>query len=211
MVTLVSMETSTGPHPSLSPTVWLLSRGRSLFFVNISAYSHLEKAMKCRGNNQERGGNILYIFIHAHLHSCVWLVETPRTIAHQIPLSMVSIRQEYWSDCTSSSKTSSQPRDWTHVSCIGRQILYHWATWEALHHPLQQSSLVFQKLFCRNLSKVAGEVVLTLISIPSSLLAHMVKNSTAMLETCVETLSQEVPLNKQMTSNSSILAWRIPS
>ena len=22
-------------------------------------------------------------------------------------------------------------RDWTQVSCIGRQILYHWATWEA--------------------------------------------------------------------------------
>ena len=166
--------------------------------------------MKCRGNNQESGGNILYIFIHAHLHSCVWLVGTPRTIAHQT-LSMVSVREEYWSGCTSSSKTSSQPRDWTHVSCIGRQILYHWATWEALHHPLQQSSLVFRKLFCCNLSKVAGEVVLTLISIQSSLLARMVKNSTAMRETCVETLSQEVPLNKQMTSHSSILAWRIPS
>ena len=34
----------------------------------------------------------------------------------------------------SSSRGSSQPRDRTHVSCIscsGRQILYHWATWEA--------------------------------------------------------------------------------
>ena len=34
-----------------------------------------------------------------------------------------------------SSKGSSWLRDWTHVpcdSCIGRQILYHWATWEAL-------------------------------------------------------------------------------
>ena len=33
------------------------------------------------------------------------------------------------------SRGSSQPRDWTHVSCvscIGRWILYHWATWEAL-------------------------------------------------------------------------------
>ena len=26
---------------------------------------------------------------------------------------------------------SSRPRDWTHVSCIGRHTLYHWATWEA--------------------------------------------------------------------------------
>ena len=26
---------------------------------------------------------------------------------------------------------SSQPKDWTCVSCISRQILYHWTTWEA--------------------------------------------------------------------------------
>ena len=35
----------------------------------------------------------------------------------------------------SSSRVSSKPRDQTHVShisCIGRQILYHWVTWEAL-------------------------------------------------------------------------------
>ena len=32
---------------------------------------------------------------------------------------------------------SSQPRDQTYiscVSCIGRQVLYHWATWEAQKH-----------------------------------------------------------------------------
>ena len=29
------------------------------------------------------------------------------------------------------SRGSSQPRDQTRISCIGRQILYHWATWEA--------------------------------------------------------------------------------
>ena len=32
------------------------------------------------------------------------------------------------------SRRSSWPRDQTHVSCIGRQILYHWATREALVH-----------------------------------------------------------------------------
>ena len=31
-----------------------------------------------------------------------------------------------------SSRESSQLRDWAHISCTGRQILYHWATWEAL-------------------------------------------------------------------------------
>ena len=29
------------------------------------------------------------------------------------------------------SRVSSWPRDWTHISCIDRQILYQWATWEA--------------------------------------------------------------------------------
>ena len=28
------------------------------------------------------------------------------------------------------SRESSPPRDQTHVSCIGRQILYHWAKWK---------------------------------------------------------------------------------
>ena len=31
----------------------------------------------------------------------------------------------------SSSRGSLQPRDWIHVSCIGRQICDHWVTWEA--------------------------------------------------------------------------------
>ena len=31
------------------------------------------------------------------------------------------------------SRGSSGPRDWTHISWIGRRILYHWATREALH------------------------------------------------------------------------------
>ena len=30
-----------------------------------------------------------------------------------------------------SSRRSSQSRDWTCVFCIGKLILYHWATWEA--------------------------------------------------------------------------------
>ena len=31
----------------------------------------------------------------------------------------------------SSSRGSSQPRDWTRIFCIGRKVLYCWATWEA--------------------------------------------------------------------------------
>ena len=33
----------------------------------------------------------------------------------------------------SSSRGSSRPRDPTCISCAGRRILYHWATWKAPH------------------------------------------------------------------------------
>ena len=38
---------------------------------------------------------------------------------------------------------------------------------------------------------------------------QMLKNLPAMLETQVRSLSQEYPLEKEMASHSSILAWRI--
>ena len=48
----------------------------------------------------------------------------------------------------SSSRGSSPPRDWAHVSCIGRWILQHWATWEdpmPLHHRALPTFLTFVK------------------------------------------------------------------
>ena len=41
-------------------------------------------------------------------------------------------------------------------------------------------------------------------------MAQMVKNQPAMQETRVQSLGQEDPLEKGMTTHSSILAWRIP-
>ena len=38
----------------------------------------------------------------------------------------------------------------------------------------------------------------------------MVKNILAMQETQVQSLSQEDPLEKEVATHSSILAWRIP-
>ena len=63
--------------------------------------------------------------------SHVWLLATPWTIA---PLSVGFPRQEYRSGLPF-HPASSQPRDRTcvsHVSCIGRWIVYHWAAWEDL-------------------------------------------------------------------------------
>ena len=44
----------------------------------------------------------------------------------------------------------------------------------------------------------------------ASLVAQSVKNLPAMQETQVQFLGQEDPLEKEMATHSSILAWRIP-
>ena len=44
----------------------------------------------------------------------------------------------------------------------------------------------------------------------ASLVAQMVKNPPAMLELQVWSLDREDPLEKEMASHSSILAWEIP-
>ena len=44
----------------------------------------------------------------------------------------------------------------------------------------------------------------------ASLVAQLVKNLPAMQETQVQFLGQEDPLEKEMATHSSILAWRIP-
>ena len=60
---------------------------------------------------------------------------TPWTAACQAPLSIGFPRQEYWSRLPFPSPGDlSNPRDGTNISsgsCIGRQILYYWATWGA--------------------------------------------------------------------------------
>ena len=43
-----------------------------------------------------------------------------------------------------------------------------------------------------------------------SLVAQMVKHLPAMQETPVQSLGREDPLEKEMTTPSSILAWKIP-
>ena len=44
----------------------------------------------------------------------------------------------------------------------------------------------------------------------ASLMAQLVKNQPAMLETWVQSLSWEDPLEKGKATHSSILTWRIP-
>ena len=78
------------------------------------------------------------------LHLCVILCNS---MDCSLPGSSVhGILQARILECVAmpSSRGSSRPRDWTCVSCtvgIGRRILCHWATWEALHSPCFVSNL----------------------------------------------------------------------
>ena len=88
--------------------------------------------------------NIPRIIMHTfYWGCCIWfllksiqllvqLYATPRTVAHQAPLSMGSPRQVYWSGLPFPTPgESSQLRDRTHISCTGKWVFYHCATWEA--------------------------------------------------------------------------------
>ena len=81
------------------------------------------------------------VCVYSFAHSCPTFCN-PWTIAHQASLSLEFSRQKIleWV-AISSSRGSSQPRDGTCVSCIsciGRQILYHSAIWEALERETGQ-------------------------------------------------------------------------
>ena len=77
------------------------------------------------------------------------------TAANQTPLSMEFLRQEYWSGCHFLLQGIFLTQGSTCVPCIGRQILYHWATWEALlfYPPLAMTLFKMSRVFIQLCSK----------------------------------------------------------
>ena len=67
--------------------------------------------------------------VHAQSLSFVQLSATPWTVACQVPLSMGFTRQISWSQCP--FPPPGHLPELSYISCIGRQILYHSATWKA--------------------------------------------------------------------------------
>ena len=109
--------------------------------------------------------------VHARVCSAVPdFFATPGTVARQAPLSMRFSQQEYWSGLP-----FLPPGDLLHpgikpaspacVSCIGRWILYHSATWEA-HNTLQHSSKI---ILLKHKSGPLTPVLWTLHRLPVSL------------------------------------------
>ena len=80
---------------------------------------------------------ILFITCVCVALGCVQLFKTPLTVAHQAPLSMEISRQEHWSELPFPPPGYvPDPRiEPTSLEFffIGRQILYHCATWKAIY------------------------------------------------------------------------------
>ena len=72
------------------------------------------------------------------------------------------------------------------------------------------SQLHNQKFLEPNEPEVLGDLVPSLHYGRASLVAQRLKRLPAMRETWVRSLGREDPLEKQMATHSSILAWRIP-
>ena len=79
----------------------------------------------------------LYIYVYVYImeyfsYCCCLVLKSCLTLCNTMGCSLPGISQErilVWV-ATSFSRGSSWPRDQTHISCLGRQILYLWTTRE---------------------------------------------------------------------------------
>ena len=70
----------------------------------------------------------------------VWLFPTPWTVAHKAPLPMEFFRQGSGEGCHFLLQRifPAQGSNPSCISCIGRWVLYHSATWEAVKQDIEQ-------------------------------------------------------------------------
>ena len=114
---------------------------------------------------------------------CIWLFVTPWTVANQAPLSMQFSRQEYWSG----------------LSCPPPGNL----TDPGIEPIFPAISCIGRRIFFFFLTTSTTWKW-------TSLVAQMVKRLSTMREAQVRSLGWEDPLEKDMTTHSSTLSWKIP-
>ena len=147
----------------------------------------------------------------------------PRDAAHQALPSLGFSRQEHWSGLPFRSPMSEKEKWKGSRSVVSNSVPPQRQQPTRLLHPWDFSRQEYWSGFPlpsplpqshpSGLSQCTGpEPFLKCIhrSRRASLVAQMVKNSPAMQETWVQSLGQEDILEKEMTTHSSILAWRIP-
>ena len=86
-----------------------------------------------------------------HAQSCPSLFDLTDCSQWGSPVHTIFPKRTLESVAISSSKGSSQPRNQTHiscVSCIGKWILYYWATWEAHMSTWESTKQILQRRIC---------------------------------------------------------------
>ena len=86
-----------------------------------------------------------------HIQLCPALCDLMDCSLSDFPVCGIS--QARISECVaiSSSKGAPKSKNWNHISCIsctGRQIPYHWATWEACTRQHCSDSIIILSLLC---------------------------------------------------------------
>ena len=132
---------------------------------------------------------------------------TPQTVDHQAPLTMNSPGQETGSHSFLLGIVLTQRSNPGLLHC--KQILY------CLNHqgsPLigVRDSLTQYKPISILPNYIYKDLKGHTDDLVASLVAQTIKNPPAMQETQVQSLGQEDPLEEEMATHSTILAWRIP-
>ena len=97
--------------------------------MNICTYNYLWDPEVIVSSSEIWMLNCVCVLSRVWLFVTLWTVAPPGSSVHGIfPGKKTGV------GCHFLFQGSSQPRDWTQLSCIGRKILYHWATWEALSY-----------------------------------------------------------------------------
>ena len=117
--------------------------------------------------------------MHAWSLSCVRLFATLWALSHQAPLSMGFPRQEYWSGLPfplpGDLPDQGIELNVSFVCWIGRQILYHWATLEALSFVVRTRKMRSSTGKKKNLSAQYSVVIYRQKAVNRSLeLVHLV-------------------------------------
>ena len=121
------------PNPGIEPTSLMSPALAGRFFTTSATgkctHLHTHKHTHISTNTHIPAQTSIYI--HVCMLSRVCFIATPWTTAHQAPVSR-DFFQARILECVAIffSRGSSWPRDGTHISCIGRQILYNCAPWE---------------------------------------------------------------------------------
>ena len=101
--------------------------GSTLSYLSLLPHS----ALRCSDANKPVSSyKVRTKSVCTHSLSHVRLFATPWTVAPSSARGIFQARILKWV-AISSSRRSSQPRDQTHIPCIGRWVLYHWVTLEA--------------------------------------------------------------------------------